>query len=240
MLNLMDQLVWKHGGLEATKSIDNLEPNAWTQPAVKDAAQALYELAARDYIMPGTAGLTHTESQAEWLQGKAVFIPCGTWLENEEKGLIPDNFNMVVRPTPSLGSDKVPFEGVNAYAGETFIVPAKGKNVQGGKEYLRILFSKQGARFFSQNTKALTVTVGSADGLDLGTAFASAQDVVNKAGTNTFVALYGTWYKKLSDDIKDQMGAMMTKQITPEEFVSKAQQLADDTAKDSSVKKYKR
>ena len=240
MLNLMNQLVWKHGGLEAIKSIDNLEPNGWTQPAVKDSAQALYELAARDYIMPGTAGLTHTESQAEWLQGKAVFIPCGTWLENEEKGLVPDNFNMVVRPTPSLGGDKVPFEGVNAYAGETFIVPAKGKNVQGGKEYLRVLFSKQGARFFSQNTKALTVTLGSADGLDLGSAFASAQDVVKKAGNNTFVALYGTWYKKLADDVKDQMGAMLTKQITPEDFVSRAQQLADDTAKDSSIKKYKR
>ena len=36
------------------------------------------------------------------------------------------------------------------------------------------------------------------------------------------------------------MGAMLTKQITPEDFVSKAQQLADDTAKDSSIRKYKR
>ena len=84
------------------------------------------------------------------------------------------------------------------------------------------------------------MTVGSADGLDLGSAFASAQDAVKLAGNNTFVALYGTRYKKLADDLKDQMGAMLTKQITPEDFVSKAQQLADDTAKDSSIRKYKR
>lgn len=240
MLNLMMQLVYKNGGLDAIKNIDNLAPNAWKQPAVKAAAEALYQLADKDYIMPGTAGLTHTEAQAAWLQGKAVFIPCGTWLENEEKGLIPNNFNMVVQPTPSLAGDKIPFEGINAYAGETFIVPSKGKNVQGGKEFLRILFSKQGARFFSENTKSLTVVLGSADGLDLGTAFASAQDAVKKAGDNTFVALFGTWYAKLASDMKDQVGAMLTKQIKPDDFLNKAQQIADTTAKDSSIKKYQR
>ena len=60
MLYLLDSLVFKHGGLEATRAIDNLQPGAWTAPAVKDAVDALYQLAAMDYIMPGTAGLTHT------------------------------------------------------------------------------------------------------------------------------------------------------------------------------------
>ncbi len=50
--------------------------------------------------MSGTEGLTHTESQAEWLQGKAVFIPSGTWLENEMRDLTPEDFNMVVKPVP--------------------------------------------------------------------------------------------------------------------------------------------
>src|ERR671938_1182726 len=126
---------------------------------------------------------------------------------------------MVVRPTPSLGSDKVPFEGVNAYAGETFIVPSKGKNVQGGKEYLRVLMSKQGARFFSQNTRALTTVMGAAEGLDLGTAFASVDQVVKAAGSNTFVAQYGDWYKKLNDDASNAIGAMLNKRSTPEEFM---------------------
>jgi N-acetylglucosamine transport system substrate-binding protein len=240
MQQVLDQLVYKNGGLDAIKMIDNLEPNAWKQPAVKAGVEALYQLADKGYIMSGTAGLTHTEAQAAWLQHKAVFIPCGTWLENEEKGLIPADFNMVVQPTPSLAGDKIPFSGINAYAGENFIVPSKGKNVAGGKEFLRILFSKEGARFFSQNTKALTVVLGSADGLNLGTAFASAQDAVKKAGDNTFVALYGTWYAKMENDIKDQMGAMLTKQITPAQYMDKAQQIADATAKDSSIKKYHR
>jgi len=234
-------MIYKAGGIEAIKRLDNLEPNAWQQPEVKASAEALYQLADRGYIMPGSEGLTHTESQAEWLQGKAVFIPVGSWLENEMKGQVPDGFNMAVKPVPSLSvSDKVPFEGIQASAGETFIVPSKGKNVQGGKELLRILFSMQGARFFSENTRALTVVQGSANGLDLGTAFASVQAAADAAGSNRFTYLFGTWYAKMRDDIKDQLGAMMTKKITPAEFVNKAQEFADSTAKDNSIKKYKR
>ena len=241
MTNVMDQMIYKQGGIQAIAKIDNLEPNAWRQPEVKNAVEALYQLADKGYILSGTEGLTHTESQAEWLKNKAVFIPCGSWLENEEKGLVPDNFNMVVKPTPSLSaSDKVPFEGIQSSAGEGFIVPSKGKNVAGGKEFLRILYSKQGARFFSENTKSLTVVQGSAEGLKLGSAFESVQTANAAAGSNVFVAQYGTWYKKLQDEAKDQMGAMLTKQIKPADFIDKVQKMADDVAKDTSIKKFKR
>ncbi len=241
MTMVMDQMVYKQGGIQAIAKIDNLEPNAWRQPEVKNAVDALYQLADKGYLLPGTEGLTHTESQAEWLKGKAAFIPCGSWLENEEKGLVPDGFNMVVKPTPSLSaSDKVPFEGIQSSAGEAFIVPSKGKNVAGGKEFLRILFSKQGARFFSENTKSLTVVQGSADGLKLGSAFESVQAANSAAGSNVFVAQYGTWYKKLQDEAKDKMGALLTKQIKPADFINNVQKMADDVAKDDSIKKYKR
>jgi N-acetylglucosamine transport system substrate-binding protein len=241
MMMVLTQMVYKTGGLDAIKAIDNLEPNAWKQPAVQSAVNALYQLAAKDYIMPGTEGLTHTESQTAWLQGKAAFIPCGNWLENEMKGLIPDTFNMVIQPTPSVtASEKVPFQGIQGGGGEGFIVPAQGKNVAGGKEFLRELWSKQGARFFSQNTRALTTVVGAAEGLDLGTAFASVDQAVKAAGSNTFVAQYGSWYKKLSDDASNAIGDMLNKRSTPEQFMDTAQKAADAIAQDSSVKKYHR
>ncbi len=111
MTMVMDQMVFKQGGIQAIAKIDNLEPNAWRQPEVKNAVDALYQLADKGYLLPGTEGLTHTESQAEWLKNKAVFIPCGSWLENEEKGLVPDNFNMVVKPTPSRRGRQGAFRG---------------------------------------------------------------------------------------------------------------------------------
>jgi N-acetylglucosamine transport system substrate-binding protein len=240
MLFVLNQMVYKNGGLEAIKSLDNLEPNAWKAPSVRAAAEALFQLGDKDMIMPGTEGLTHTESQTAWLQGKAAFIPCGNWLENEMKGLIPDTFNMVCQPTPSLGGDKVPFQGIQAGGGEGFIVPAKGKNVAGGKEYLRVLYSKQGARFFSQNTRALSVVAGAADGLDLGTAFASVADAAKAAGSNTFVAQYGDWYQKLYNDSSAALGDMLNKRSSVDDFLNAAQASADATAKDDSIKKYHR
>ncbi len=241
MRAIIEQLAYKAGGVDVIRKIDNLEANAWRQPEVKSAVEAVYMLADKGYLYPGTEGLTHTESQAEWLKGKAAFLPCGNWLENESKGLIPNGFDMVVAPTPSLNaSDKVPFEGINAYAGENFIVPTKAKNVAGGKELLRILFSKQGARFFSENTKALTVVLGSTDGLVLGPAFDSVLNAVKAAGQNTFVSRYGDWYKQLADEGDNQTGALLTKKLTPAEFIDKMQAKADAVAKDSSIKKYTR
>ena len=81
--------------------IDNLVDRAWYIPAVVDSVKELYTLAENDYIIEGTAGLNHTESQAEWLKGKAAFIPCGTWLENEMKDIDPEpSFNMVIGEVP--------------------------------------------------------------------------------------------------------------------------------------------
>ncbi len=71
---LLDMAV-KHGGKDVIKAIDGLEPNAWMHPSIKLAAEALLELKKKDYILKGTEGLDHIQSQTAWNQGKAAFIP---------------------------------------------------------------------------------------------------------------------------------------------------------------------
>ena len=241
MVAVMWELVWKQSGLEAVVKVDNLEADAWRQPAVQQAAEALYRLAERDYILSGTEGLTHTESQAEWLNGKSAFIPCGTWLENEMKDLIPEGFNMAIKPVPPLAGATLPFEGVSAFVGQPFVVPSQANNVPGGKEFIRLLFSRENARAFSEYTRALTTVVGAADGLDLGSAFNSANAAQAAAGPNTFSGpLYGSWYSALTEEVDIQMGALLTKRIDPEEFVTRAQAKADEIAADDSIVKFTR
>ncbi|MCC6944722.1 MAG: N-acetylglucosamine/diacetylchitobiose ABC transporter substrate-binding protein [Thermomicrobiales bacterium] len=237
---LFDQMVPKQGGLEALVALDNLEDGAWLSEPVVAAASALRQLYDNGYILEGTEALSHTDSQAAWLQGQAAFIPCGTWLENEMSDLIPEDFVMVVNPSPSLEGDVVPFEGVGAWAGENFHVSEQGKNVQGGKEWLRLLFSKEGARFFSENTKAPTVVVGAADGLDLGVPFQSAADAIANAGDYTFASRYADWYPQLSTDSRDQFGRMMTGQASVEEALQAIQETADAVKADDSIPKYTR
>lgn len=68
-------LVYYAGGDDVIKKLDNLEPNAWSDPAVLRATEDLYQLWDKGYIMPGTAGLTHTEFADGMAEGQGGVHP---------------------------------------------------------------------------------------------------------------------------------------------------------------------
>ncbi len=236
------QLVWKDAGLDPIIAIDNLQPDAWRHESVKAALDGLYQLNQKGYMLEGSEGLSHTEAQAEWLQGKAVFYPCGNWLENEMKQLIPDGFDMAVQPTPPLADGgPVGFEGIQTYSGQPFTVPAQANNPEGGMELIRMLVSAQNAKYFSEYAQALTTVVGAADDLSLGTAFNSAKEVSDAAGDKVIAPpRYGTWYPSLSEEVTVQMGALLSGQIDPDGFIDAVQSAFDDVANDDSIPKFTR
>lgn len=237
-----DQMVWKAGGWDAMLKLDNLAEDAWTQDVVKEALTAWKTLYDNGFIMDGTEALSHTESQASWLQGQAAFIPCGTWLAKEMEGLIPDGFEMTVKPTPSLSADdQLPQSAVQAGAGETFIVPANGNNVAGGMEWLRLLFSQEAAAFFAENVYSMTVVAGVGEGQDFGAPFNSALAVMNAAGADTFVgARYPGWYSDLDEESKYQFGLLMTGQTSVDDMCNALQDLVNQIREDDSIPKFTR
>lgn len=238
MFPIMDMIAM-NGGADLQKKIDNLEPNAWRDPAVKQAIEGIYELVAKGYCLPGTEGMTHTESQTAWSQGKAAFIPCGTWLENEQKAQTPAGFDMVVGSMPAMPGAKMPFGAVRAGAGEPFVVPAKAKNQAGGLEYLRVMLSKAGGQKFAETTSSLSVVKDSAQGV-ASTGVKSTVAVYNAAGPNVFTWRYVDWYSQLAADAENATGELMANRIRPDEWITRVQAAADKVAADTSVKKYKR
>lgn len=236
------QLVWKHGGIDPIIAVDNLEPDAWRNESIRAALEGIALLRERGHLMQGSEGLSHTEAQAEWLQGRAVFYPSGNWLENEMKQFIPDGFDMTVQPTPPLSEGgPVGFEGIQTYSGQPFVVPAQAKNPEGGLEFIRMLVSKENARFFSEYAQALTSVKGAADDLSLGTAFNSAKAVTEAAGDKILSSpMYNAWYETLVDEVEVQMGALLGGQIDPDGFIDAVQATADDIANDESIPKFTR
>jgi len=244
---VFDQLVFKNGGLPAIGAIDNLEDNAWNSDPAKAAASAILDLAKNGYILPGFEGLDHTQSQTEWFNGKGVFLPCGSWLENESGvsslGTVEavDAFEMTVSPVPSLtATDALPFEAIYASAGENFFVPEQAANKQGGKEWIRMLLSQTGASYFSQATRTLSVVNGAAEGLDAGPGLASQQATIAAAGANTLQSYYGGWYVDLNKATKDAMFQLMTQAISVDEFCQTCQDAADAIKSDSGITKHTR
>ncbi|WP_433166183.1 N-acetylglucosamine/diacetylchitobiose ABC transporter substrate-binding protein [Kribbella sp. CA-247076] len=236
---LMDMAV-KHGGHDVIKAIDSLEPNAWKHESVKAAAEAILELKGKGYMMQGTEGLDHIQSQTAWNQGKAAFIPSGSWLENEQKPVAPKDFETTATFTPLLDGSKLPVDCTEISAGENFIVPEKAKNRAGGLEYLRIMLSKEAAGKFTELTGSPTVVKGAAEGLKLSPGASSANALLKSGGDNNWTTYFATWYSTMDKPIRSVYGELAAARITADEFCARAQKIADDTAKDPKTKKQSR
>ncbi|MGP3985122.1 N-acetylglucosamine/diacetylchitobiose ABC transporter substrate-binding protein [Streptomyces sp. KR80] len=234
--------IGKIGGREVLDAIDNLEPNAWKHPAVKAAFEAYYELYKKGYVLKGTPGLDHIQSQTAWNEGKALFIPNGSWVENESKKTTPKDFEMRVGAPSSLDeSDKMPFGTIWASGGEPFIVPAKAKNPVGGMEQLRIMLSEESSKNFTRLVSSLTSFNGGTDGLTLPPGLTSAIAALDKAGENVLNPRLQDWYVALQ---KEKIGVagigeLMAGRLTPVEAIKKIQDYADEAAKDESVQHFK-
>jgi len=248
---------WIHklGGETQAKAIDNLEDGAWKTDVVKTVVTRVQEMVTKGYVLPGSEGLSHLQSQQSFLDGKAAFIPVGTWFESEMSSpsdpkderepaggrKIPPTVKMTMLPVWDMTtSDKMPYGAARTYAAESWLVPAKAKNPNAGMEFLRAMLSKQGASKFSELTKAPTVVKGGADGVTGSTALTSINNVVKNVGSNTMIWRINDWYGDFFTGHQGPIGELMAGRSNPTKFMDEMQKLADKIKKDPNVKKQSR
>ncbi len=192
----------------------------------------------KGYLMPGTNGLTHTESQTRWNQYKAVFITSGSWLENEQLKQTPPDFDMKFLPMPLLPGSKPPFEAIRAGSGEPFIIPAKAKNLPAAREFMRRMLSKEWSTPFAKQANSLTILKDGVDpGVRLRPGTQSTVEASKAAGDNTFRYLYTEWYSEMGTAIEAASNELMAKRIQPKEWLKRCQAAVDKQAKDPASKK---
>jgi N-acetylglucosamine transport system substrate-binding protein len=237
--NVVNEWIWKVGGKAAIAAIDNLEANAWKSDAVKAAVEHLAEIAGKGWLLPGSPGLDHTTTQQSVVDGKSLFIWCGSWLEGEMAKTLGSAKLAVAAPWDITSSDKAKLGTVHAAPGEGFIVPTKGKNQAGGLEFLRQMLSKEAARKFAELTKSLPVVKGAADGLTISNALTSASKVAADA-PEVITWYYEGWYPTLQKAVGDNATDLMAGKITPAQFQDAVQKVADEVAKDDKITKQKR
>ncbi|MGF1430089.1 N-acetylglucosamine/diacetylchitobiose ABC transporter substrate-binding protein [Kitasatospora sp. LaBMicrA B282] len=220
---LILDLIAKQGGPDLVARIDALDPTAWDEPAVLAGVDAFQQLVQQDYLLPGTNGMTHTEAQTAWCQGRAAFIPCGSWLENEMVAITPAGFEMAFLPVPALPGDRLPPQAVRAGAGEPYVVPAKARNQAGGLEFLRIMLTREAAGSFATAANALTVL---RDGLGpdvvLRPGTGSAAAAVRAAGTHTFDYTYPNRQTAFDLALQSATNDLVNSRLTPQQWASAA------------------
>jgi N-acetylglucosamine transport system substrate-binding protein len=233
-------LAAKIGGIEVLKNIDNLADGAWKSEPIAKAAGAFADIGAK-YLLQGTEGLDHIQTQTAQNKYKVAMLPCGSWLENEQKDSTPADFGYSMFPLPSFsGSDALPYGTVHSRPGEEFFVAAKSANPRAGMEYMRGMLSKEGAGKFSETLSTLTVVKGAAEGRTLTSGLQAAATALKDAGPNTTYFRFRQWYQPLHDEVAAASGQLMAGRLKVDEWADRIQKKADEIKNDSSVKKFTR
>jgi N-acetylglucosamine transport system substrate-binding protein len=229
----------KDGGDEVRLTIDKLEPNCWSHPAIQDAFKALETCVKQGYFVPGGAGTQFTAAQARWSQAQdAVLYPSGAWIENEMKDQTAEGFEMTGIPSLMANPDggAMPYEAVHSTAGEPFLVPSKAKNVAGGKELLRAMLSAEASANFAKTKLAPTVVKGGIPEDAFGsTALKSQIAMLDAAGENTFhwiVGVYG-----MNPDQLVVWNTFLSGKADAAELTKGLQKITDKVANDDTVEK---
>lgn len=97
------------GGKEYRDAEHNYEPNLYISKPYITKLERLAEFVRRGYMHPGTISFDHTQSQMEFIQGKAATITCGAWIANEMRDVVPSDFEWGFMPFPGNdpGQDQV-------------------------------------------------------------------------------------------------------------------------------------
>jgi N-acetylglucosamine transport system substrate-binding protein len=187
----------KQGGDEVRLPLENLEPDAYSNPVLQEVFEQFKRIIDAGYMKPGGSGTQFTAAQSQWsLDQAALLYPSGSWIENEMKDNTAEDFQMTGINTPTLdASPALPMAALHAEAGEPFIVPSQGANVAGGKELLRIMLSKEAASNFSKTKLAPTVIKDTVPEDGFGsTALLSQSEILAAAGSDTFTYKFNGLY----------------------------------------------
>jgi N-acetylglucosamine transport system substrate-binding protein len=224
------------GGLEAFRAAEGLEPGAWKAEPFLKAAQNVAELRDKKFFQKGADGLSHTEAQMEFLNGRAAMIPCGTWLESEMKNQMPAGFKMAFMLPPHVPGGKGDASALQVSV-EPWLVPTHGTNRLLAIDFFKYLTSKKKAREFVLAKGTLTAIKGSDSG-ELPPSLRKPAEALRNAKI-TYTTRYAQWYKSLEEAIRNQMAALLLGSVTPEQFVSNIEAAAEKVRRDPNIPKHK-
>jgi N-acetylglucosamine transport system substrate-binding protein len=229
----------KEGGDEVRLALENLQPDCWSLAPVQDVFNGLKKIIDAGYMKPGGSGTQFTAAQAQWSEAEEfILYPSGGWIENEMKKQTKSDFKMTGAPEPVVSSSpKLPWEALHSTAGEGYIVPSQGKNVAGGKEFLRAMLSQEAAVNFAKTKLASTIVKGTVPPDGFGsTALQSQIQMLEAAADNifswNFVDLYG-----MNTDQLVVWNSFLGGDSSVAELTTGLQEITDKVAKDDSIKK---
>jgi N-acetylglucosamine transport system substrate-binding protein len=224
------------GGQQVVNDAQSLVPGAWKSSAMLKAATMIDGLNKRGFFQAGATGLSHTQAQQAFLDGKAAMIPCGTWLYSEMKKTMPANAGMEFMLPPVVkggtGDATAILIGI-----EPWMIPAKAQNKAGALALFRYMTSLPVAKKFVEEKGTLMAIKGSDEGKLLPVLVKPS--AAFKASKAVWADQFRNWYPALEKEVENALTAMLNGESTPEKFCERVEAAAEKTRKDDSITKHK-
>ncbi|HNT35473.1 MAG TPA: extracellular solute-binding protein, partial [bacterium] len=226
------------GGLEVLNRAQNLEPGAWKDPAFVRAAEYVVDFKRKGYFQSGCIGMNHTESQMEFLVGRAAMIPCGTWLHSEMANLLPSDFVMEFMLCPVFEDGKGEPSLICANLnGHEWFIGSKSKHPDLAADFFRYIASPQNARRFVEQKGTLMSVVGLGE-VNAPPHLLKPLEYVESA-KGTWSLDYEEWYPEMGTEIQNLFRDLYNNLLTPEQFVEQMEKQAEKVRSDSHIQKFK-
>ena len=148
-------------GTEAMDACLNYEEGAWRNEKVREVLDSIAKIGTEGYLLEGAIFMDHTQAQAEWLEGEAMFIPAGSWIENEMVRATRENgFSFGFAAAPALEQDDERYVYTRI---EEMYIPAAAENIEAAKEFLAFQYSDTAIELNAKLAKGVPPVVGAAE-----------------------------------------------------------------------------
>jgi N-acetylglucosamine transport system substrate-binding protein len=228
--------IFSLGGQQALDQFYDYDPNFWKSDTFKQTWGLLEKIAGDDNaLMKGTVALNHTQAQTAFMQGKAMFIPNGTWFEDEMKDAPrEDGFQFGFLGVPSFHAGEPMKVMTNV---EQIVIPAKADNPELAKAFLKYIYSDKSVQLNAEKSKAVMAVKGAAD---------LAKPYISEATYNAYKAVdggmvvvsgafkpaaKGSKYNP-SDEVYKPISSIMNRQMTLDQYGDKLFNVYTDIGKE--------
>ena len=140
---LVEQAYFQLAGRGAYEELQSAAPGSFDNETMVKALSLLDGL-ARNYFSKGFQGMSHTEAQLEFFQGRSAMLFCGSWLYSEMQDNIPQDFELGAFAFPMPESEFANPAFQYASSGYFFVFKNSDHPAQ-GVEFLKYLTSRGNA-----------------------------------------------------------------------------------------------
>jgi N-acetylglucosamine transport system substrate-binding protein len=217
-------------------AMQDMKPGAFMDPGFIRAADLMQQMAVK-YFQSGALAMTHTESQMEWVNGRAAMVFCGLWLKNEMKNALPNTFEMGCFAVPPVEGGAGDPRAIYAGGGENFAVFADAPHPKEAADFLKFLLSINSARDYVRRLDTLSPVKNCAKGVRISSALQDAVAILDRS-TRLYSDRTSTLYLDFTKNAVQQgLADLVAGKVKPADFGRRMEQGAEEVRRNSEIYK---